>query len=276
MLRLELYKIFKRPRTYISFGVVLAISLSIQLAMYADGKDYINLALQMTSSEFEIGGNIVNGYLITYFILQTLLIQVPLLIALVAGDAFAGEANKGTLRLLLTKPVSRTSLVLNKYIACVVYSFLLLIWLAIVGLGLSVLIFGIGDMVNVKGDMMVVLLKNDILWRYLAAFVYATLAMMAVAALSVFLSIFADNSVGPIIGTMAVIVVMMIYSNMNLPLFNAIKPYLFTTHMIGWKGFFDDPVPYASIYKSAAVLGAYIVAFLLATILIFKRKDIKS
>ena len=46
MLRLELYKIFKRPRTYISFAIVTAIAMVIQLAMLADGKNFISFALQ--------------------------------------------------------------------------------------------------------------------------------------------------------------------------------------------------------------------------------------
>lgn len=276
MLRLELYKIFSRPRTYISFAVITAFSLSIELAMLSGGDEYIGLALKMTGGQFEIGGNIINGYLITYIILQSLLLQVPLLIALVAGDVIAGEANKGTLRLLLTKPVSRTQVVLYKFTSCVVYSVSLIVWLAIIGLGLSVLLFGAGDLINMKGTMFVVLLKNDVLWRYAAAFVFASIAMTCVAALSVLFSALSDNAIGPIISTMAVIVVMMLFSNMDLPLFNVVKPYLFTTHMIGWKGFFEDPVPYASVYRSAAVLIGYIVLFVSTAVVVFNRKDIKS
>jgi ABC-2 type transport system permease protein len=57
----------------------------------------------------------MNGYLMAFIILQTLLVHVPLLIALVAGDMISGEANQGTLRLLLTKPVSRANLIIGKF-----------------------------------------------------------------------------------------------------------------------------------------------------------------
>lgn len=118
------------------------------------------------------------------------------------------------------------------------------------------------------------LLKDDIMWRYLLAFGFAGLAMATVAALSVFLSVFADNSIGPIIGTMGVIIVLTIFTNLEIPLFNLVKPYLFTTHMIAWKGFFDNPVPYDAIYHSVAVLLVYIILFLGATIFVFNKKDI--
>ena len=110
----------------------------------------------------------------------------------------------------------------------------------------------------------------------MAAFVFASLAMTSIAALAMMLSAFADNSIGPIIATMGIVVVLTILTNLELPLFNAIKPYLFTTHMIGWKGFFDDPVPYAAIYKSAGVLVAYTLGFLGITIAYFNKKDISS
>ncbi|RYE23750.1 MAG: hypothetical protein EOP51_09580 [Sphingobacteriales bacterium] len=276
MLRLELYKIFRRPRTYISFGIITAITFVIQLAMLADGKSFVAFALQGVGEQFDIGGNILNGYLVTYIILQSLLIHIPLLVALVGGDALAGEANAGTLRLLLTKPVSRVKLVLVKYVSTVIYSLAMLLWLAIIALAVSLFLFGEGDMINLKSDAFVMLLKDDIMWRYFAAFGFAAVAMAAVAALSILLSVFAENSIGPIIGTMGVIIVLTIFSNLGLPIFDTIKPYLLTTHMIGWKGFFDDPIPYTSIAWSASILVAYVVGLLAVTIFIFNRKDIKS
>jgi len=127
-----------------------------------------------------------------------------------------------------------------------------------------------------KSDGMVMLLKDDVPWRYVAAFGFAALAMTAVAALSVFLSVFAENSIGPIVSTMGVILFFTIITNLGLPSFDAIKPYLLTTHMIAWKGFFSDPVPYASIAKSALVLTVYIVLLVGVTIVVFDKKDIKS
>ncbi|MDR3678799.1 MAG: ABC transporter permease subunit [Flavipsychrobacter sp.] len=276
LLRIELYKIFSRPRTYISFAIIAAISGVIQLAMLSDGGSFVNFALQGVNEQFDIQGKVLNGYLVTYITLQSLLIHIPLLVALVGGDAFAGEASMGTLRLLLTKPISRTQLVLAKFSGSLVYTLLLLIWLAIVSLGVSLLLFGTGDLINLKSDAFVLIMHNDILWRYAAAFAFAGIAMMSIASLSILLSIFADNAIGPIISTMGIVIVLTILSNLELPLFTLIKPYLLTTHVIGWKGFFDDPVPYHAIGNSALVLIIYTIVFLAASIIFFNRKDIKS
>ena len=100
--------------------------------------------------------------------------------------------------------------------------------------------------------------------------------MAAVGALATFLSVMADNSIGPIVGTMGVVIVFTIITNLEIPLFTAMRPYLFTTHMLGWKGFLNDPIPKAAIIKSVGVLSAYIVGQVGLTIYIFNRKDIQT
>jgi ABC-2 type transport system permease protein len=285
---IELYKIFRKPRTYIAFGAVAAIVGLIQLGFYADGESYMKFGMQTLSDSFDVSGNILNGYLMAFIILQTLLVHVPLLIALVAGDMISGEANQGTLRLLLTKPVSRNQMILGKFTASAIYTLALLIWMAIWALGISILIFGVDDMLILKSESVTQVLSTDVLWRYVAAFAFASLAMLTVSALSFFLSLFAENSIGPIMATMSIIIVFTILNALDLPIFNLIKPYLFTTHMLGWKGFFDVQINenneqivgsvenLPAVLFSAAVLLLHIVGFLVASMVIFKRKDILS
>lgn len=288
LLQIELFKIFKRPRTYISFAAVAALVTIIQFGLKVDGATYVEFMLRDLSASFNIEGNILNGYLVCYIILQLLLVHVPLLITLVAADLISGEANMGTLRLLLTKPISRTEVVLAKFLAVVVYTFLLLIFMAVLALFVSMAIFGTDDMLNLKSGYIVQIKSNDIFWRYLCAFCFAAIAMLTVAALGFFLSIFAENSIGPIVATMSVIVVFTILSTLDIPIFNAIKPYLFTTHMIGWKGFFDLKVNgdneaiagtiqnLNKVMQAAAVLILHIVGLLVASVIVFKKKDILS
>lgn len=276
ILQLELFKIFRRPRTYISFAAIAAIIFLVLLAFYVDGKNYIGFALQSLTASFDIDGKVLNGYLICFIILQALLVHVPLLIALVAGDMIAGEANMGTLRLLLTKPVSRTQLLMGKFAATLVYTILLLVWMALLALVVPILVFGTGDLLNLKSDQAIILERADILWRYIAAFGFAAIAMSMVASLAFFLSLFAENSIGPIVATMSIIIVCTILSSLDIPIFTALRPYLFTTHMLGWKGFFDDPVHYPAVLRSAGVLLLHIILLFSATVYIFRRKDILS
>src|SRR5439155_6060184 len=102
LLQIELFKIFRRPRTYIGFAAITAMVAIVQIALIADGRSYLEFLMGDLKNSLEIPYNVVlNGYLVCFMILNLLLIHVPLLVALVAGDAIAGEANMGTLRLLL-------------------------------------------------------------------------------------------------------------------------------------------------------------------------------
>lgn len=288
LVQVELYKIFKRPRTYIAFGAVAALIGIIQFGLKLDGKSYLEFMLNDLSSSLEIDGKILNGYLVCYVMLQLLLVHVPLLIALIAADMISGEANMGTLRLLLIKPYSRTTLLLAKFIAATIYTLLLLVWLAILALFGSMLLFGTDDMFLLKTSYVVLLKESDVFWRYIGAFGFAALAMTTVASLGFFLSVFAENSIGPIVATMSVIVFFTILSTLNIPIFNLIKPYLFTTHMIGWKEFFDIKVNDSNeaiigsiqnpdkIIKAAVVLFIHTIGFFVATVLVFRKKDILS
>ncbi|HSU51659.1 MAG TPA: ABC transporter permease subunit [Segetibacter sp.] len=288
LLQIELFKIFKRPRTYISFAAIAALVGIIQFGLKLDGKMYLEFMLRDLSASFNVEGNILNGYLVCYIILQLLLVHVPLLITLIAADLISGEANMGTLRLLLTKPVSRTEIILAKFLAASIYTIFLLLFMAILALFVSMAIFGTDDMLNLKSGYIVQLKSNDVFWRYAWAFCFAALAMLTVAALGFFLSIFAENSIGPIVATMSIIVVFTILSTLDIPIFNTIKPYLFTTQMIGWKGFFDVKVNSENeaivgsiqnldkILHAAAILAIHVVGLLTASIIVFKRKDILS
>ena len=285
---IELFKIFRKPRTFIAFAAVAAIVGLIQLGFWVDGESYIQFGMQALTESFEIEGRILNGYLMAYIILQTLLVHVPLLIALVAGDMFSGEAGLGTLRLLASRPVSRTNLVLGKFIATTVYTLALLVWMAIWALLVSLLLFGADDMLIMKSEVVTQILERDVLWRYAAAFGFAALAMLTVAALSFFLSLFAENSIGPIMATMSIVILFTILNTLNLPLFNQVKPFLFTSHMLGWKGFFDVQVNASNeqivgsvehlpaVLRSAGILLLHIVGFVGATVYLFRRKDILS
>ena len=276
LIKIELFKIFKKPRTYIAFGAIAAIVTLVQMAMYADGAEYTRFMLQSVEQSFQVSGMILNGYLVCFIILQTLLVHVPLLIALVAGDIVAGEANMGTLRLLLTRPVSRNQLLLSKYFACSIYTLLLLIFMAILSLVVSLLVFGEGDLMILKSEMIVILDRNDVLWRYFAAFGFAAVSMLTVAALAFLFSVFAENSIGPIISAMSVVIIFTILTSLDIPLFNVLKPYLFTNHMLNWKGFFEQPVDYKEVYKSIFILLTHIFAFVSLALYAFRKKDILS
>lgn len=273
---IEIQKIAARPRSYIGFVAITLIVSLIHFALYVDGKSYLGFVTQNVEQSFLFEGNILNGNLVCFVILQTLIIQIPLLIALVTGDLISGEAAMGTLRLLATKPVSRTNILMSKFVAGSLYTLVMLIWLGILALFLGLVIFGPGDLIVLKTEEVIILQSGDVLWRFLTALCLAFLALTLVGALSLMLSCFTDNSIGPIITTMAIIILFTIVGTMEVPVFDTIKPYLFTSHMIVWRNLFEDPLPMEQIWTSVLALLAHIVTFLGVSVYYFNRKDILS
>ena len=289
LLQLEVYKIFKRPRTYIAFSVIAFIILLIQVAFKFGGEEYVNMMMGGVNDTFEVPAHqVLNGYFVCYLVLNLLLVHVPILVALIAGDMISGEANMGTLRLLITKPISRTRLLLVKFIASSFYTVLLLVWVALFALGLSIVLFGTNDLFVARETDSNIIAASDVFWRYLAAFAFAGVGLITVSALAFMLSVFADNSIGPIVATVCVIIVFTILTQLQIPFYDdTIKPYLFTTHMLGWKGFFyvkgNEGVTIngsiediSAILRSGVILIVYTFLFLFVAVWYFRKKNILS
>lgn len=273
LIKIELTKTFRKWRTYIGFIAIGLLVPIVQLSLYFEGEHYINMATRGIRESFEFVGNLLNGYLVGNIVLQALFVHIPFLIVLVGGDLLAGEATSGTYRMLITRPVSRTSVITSKFIAGLIYTNLLLLFLMAMSLGVSVLIFGTGELIVLR-DKIYIFAADDVLWRFLLAYGFASLSMTVVLSISYLFSSLVENAIGPIVASMAVLIVFLILSAINVDILRQIRPYLFVTHMTGWREFFTDPIDYKSIINSGVVLLAHVFVLFTATLLIFKRKDI--
>lgn len=273
LIQIEVFKIFKRSRSYIGFAAIAAIVLVIEFALYLDGKHFLEMAVQNLRDSFSFDGNLLNGYLAVFIILNSLWIHIPFLIALISGDLLAGEAASGTFKLLLSRPISRFKLVVAKFIAGFIYTLALILFMALLSVGLGILLFGKGDLMVVQNTIYV-FSQDDVAWRIASAFSFSILSMTAVSALAFLFSSLAENSIGPIIGTMSVIIALFIFSSIDLSLFTALKPFLFTNYLGAWRLFFEEPLNSVKIMKAALVLVAHVVVFFGITAFNFKRKDI--
>jgi ABC-2 type transport system permease protein len=274
LVSIELYKIFKKWRTYIGFIAIGILVPIIHIAMVFEGKNTIDFMTRNIQQSFVFVGNLLNTYLISYIVLTSLTVHIPFLITLVAGDLLAGEATSGTYRLILTRPVSREKFVTAKFIAGVIYTNLLILWLALVSLVVGYFIFGVGELLIIRADMIIIFKQNDVLWRFLCAYGFASLGMTVVASLAFLFSSLVENAIGPIVSTMAVIIVFVILSAINVDLLQSIRPFLFTNYISSWQLFFDDPLDVAEITKSIGVLIFHVVLFFGTALFIFKKKDI--
>ena len=104
------------------------------------------------------------------------------------------------------------------------------------------------------------------------AYPLAILAMSVIAALALLLSVLVENAIGPIIGTMAIVVVSVIISETPLSLFEKISPFLFTSYTTVWQKAFLDPMPFSDIGLASVYLLLYISLYMGAAFFIFNRR----
>ncbi len=271
----EILKTYRKWRTYIGFIAIGVLVPVVQFALKLEGGGMLKRMTRDLSQDFFFVGNLFNGYFITYFIMNSLWVHVPFLIALVAGDQLAGEATGGTFRILLIRPASRTRILFSKYLTTLFYALTLVSFLAVLSLGLGMFLFGSGDLL-VPGRTLTILPKSEMLWRMVLAFGLATWSMWCVASLAFLFSSLVENAIGPIIGTMAVIIMFIIISNIQVEFFESVKPYLFTTYFNIWLKAFEDPIPWQTIARHAVILGGFSVGFYAVTWYIFVKKDVLS
>lgn len=272
---IELRKIFSKWHSYVGFIAIAALVPIVQVALASEGESYFRLFTQTLRNVFEFSGNLKNGYLVGFVTLNAMIAHIPLLVALVTGDLLAGEATAGTLRILLIRPPSRMAYVTAKFIAGMIYSNLLTVWLALLSLGTSVLFLGTGELI-VMSSAITILPADDITWRFFYAYGFAAISMMTAAALAFMLGAFVENAIGPIAATMAIIIVFTVISALDASFIQILKPFLFTNHALGWRLFFDDPIDWAQVWTSAGILVFHILAFFSIAAAGFIRKDILS
>jgi ABC-2 type transport system permease protein len=274
LVKIELMKIFRKWRTYIGFIAIGVLVPLLHLAMYLEGQNSIDFVTRGLRESFILVGNLLNGYWISYIILNALTIHIPFLIALVAADLLAGEATAGTYRILVTRPVSRMQLIISKFLAGIIYTGSLIFWLALMSLVVGLIIFGSGELIVAGSGTIIIFDKTDVLWRFFLAYGFAILSMSVVCSLAILFSSLVENAIGPIVSTMAVIIIFIILSAFDVEILREIKPYLFTNYILDWREFFNDPLDTSEIIKSVSVLMGHILIFFAATLYIFQRKDI--
>jgi ABC-2 type transport system permease protein len=272
----EYIKIAAKPRSYLGLIAITLLVGVILFALKADGLSFISFVTASFEQTLTFEGKILNGNLVAFIILQMLIIQIPLLVALVTGDLVSGEAASGTIRMLMTKPISRTGLLLSKFIAGGVYTFCIVLWLGFMAVIVGKFLFGPGDLMVLNSDNLVILQQDDVNWRYAGGFIIAFLALLTVSSLSICLSCFTDNSIGPIVATMSIIILFTIIGTLDVRIFDKVRPYLLTTHMASWRSFFEVPLHVREISKSVIILLAHNILLISISLIKFNRKDITS
>src|SRR5215469_499746 len=253
----ELRLVFFRPRNLallgvlavvpIFFGVVLRLTLNSGVGPggRGNGPQFLN----------QLSGNGVFLALVVLFLTETLLL-LPLAIAVVTGDAIAGEASHGTLRGLLTVPAGRTRLLAVKYAAVCVFSLAACLLITVLALIMGLLLFHTGPVTLLSGTT--VSLGSGVL-RVLAVACYTAVALMSLGAIGLAASTLTTHPVGAIAGLMVLVVASEICD--QLPSLSAIHSYLPTHWWLAWDGLFRAPMDLSGVATGLVSYAIYAAIF---------------
>src|SRR5689334_5323729 len=117
MIRVELAKLLTRPRTWVAVALLCALPILVAIFLAVT-----HVAPAPGKGPAFVSAVLNNGSLYPAAAMAMITpIFLPIAVAVLAGDAIAGEATTGTLRYLLVRPVGRTRLLIAKLIALTVF-----------------------------------------------------------------------------------------------------------------------------------------------------------
>src|ERR1041385_6611551 len=280
LLKLELEKLFRARSFYLSFLVLIGFVALMLWGFY-------------TYAARKTGGQAVEQFKYTYeskqyfngltFALYSLLFSftllLPIFVSMSAGSQIAGEARTGTLRMMCTRPISRASLIISKFLVTALHAALLLTFFIGLNLVMGLIFVGWGNLELYPGPLNLVdvpgkIMRDDALMRFGYAAVSGTWALLVIAALALLCSVIFDSPVQATIMTIAVYLTLYIVGRVEF--FEHLRPYFFTTDMDFWRDVFKPDIPWESFGRYGSICGAYIFGLLLVAVAIFDRKDITT
>lgn len=268
MIAVELSKMLRRPRTWVTIFLLDALPTLVAVLLALT-----DIGPRPGSGPAFLSAVLADG---TLFPLAALAIVLPLFlpvaVAVVAGDSVAGEAQAGTLRYLLVRPVGRTKLLVAKLISVIAFVLMAVVIVAATAYVVGKLLLGNQSLAtSVSGTT---LTTGQVAGRTLLAIGYVTLSMLGVAAIALFLSTITDSPLAAALGALAFLIASSLL--LTLDASSSFAPYLPTRYWLSFVDLFRDPILWRDIVRGVGLQAVYVVVLLGAAWANFTTKDITS
>ncbi len=274
-LRGELWKLFARRRTYIGFGSFLVIeTLFLFLHYLPFVKRHLQHSIEQAGYAFD---QYFSGLTLAFMVVSwTAFLLGSLYLALVGGDVVAKEVEDGTMRLILSRPVSRMRVVLVRYAAVVFYTFILMAFIALSALFIGWIKQGFGGLFVLAPAQHIFAIYDfwPGLQRYLLAIPLLGLSFTTITTLG-----FAFSCCNMKPATATILCLSYYFVDMilqGIPQFESIRAWFLTTHLLSWMNIFHAQVPVLKMAEDYAYLIGADATFVIFGILIFQTRDFKA
>ena len=270
LIQAELYLIFRQKRTYYGLAAIFIIELFIIAGSWYQGNEVISVLLENLTRSFYLEGNLLNGHLVLYLVLNSLWFNLPLIIMIIVSGFLTNDYKDRTIQTIMLQSIKKIDYILTKYVVAIVFTFLVLVFLIATASLMAYTIFGNGDLITYLNGLNF-FESNQALTRIGLAFLSGTILMLFYSITSVTLAIiFKEITI-----TWIACILFLILSNLLLKIDFGIMGDWFLPKLIDtWQYFFYYNIPWSKIYFNHIVLMAYIILFTTGGILLFIKRDI--
>ena len=266
----ELRKLAARPRTWVTIGMLCALPVVVAVLL-----SVTEVAPRPGAGPAFLSAVLANGQLFPAAALGIVLpVFLPVAVAVVAGDAIAGEAAAGTLRYLLLRPVGRTRLLVAKLAGVLAFTAAAVVAVTATAWVAGVLLLGDAPVATATTTSGSALSTGELLWRTGLVMAYVTLSMTGVAALSLLLSTLTDSPLAAALGGLALLVSSTVLVALDAA--EGLRDLLPTRYWLAWVDLFRDPVLWTDVQRGLLVQGGWVVVLLGAAWANFTTRDITS
>jgi ABC-2 type transport system permease protein len=261
----EMRLVLGRRRNQALLGVLAVVPLVIGVAVRmstprnGDGPQFLS---QITG----------NGLFLVFTALTVAMpFFLPLVVGVVAGDSIAGEAGTGTLRYLLTVPVTRGRLLAVKALGVAGYTALAVLVVALVGLVTGAVLFGLGPVTLLSGDTVSL---ADGLLRTAGVVGFVVIALFALAAGGLFVSTLTENAIAAMAATIGIALFSALLD--AVPQLQPIAGVLLTHHWLGFGELLRATPDVSALVDWSLLHLAYVAVFLSLAWARLQTRDITS
>ncbi len=265
LLASEIALVFRRRRNLALLAVLAGPPILIGIAVKS-------AAPRRGDGPAFLGAITSNGLFLVFTAITVCLpLFLPLVVGVVGGDSVAGEASSGTIRYLLTIPVSRTRLLVAKGVGVVVFMVAAVMTVAVSGLVTGAVLFGLGDLTLLSGDT--VSLANGLL-RTLAIVTYVSVGLLGLVAIGLFISTLTEVPIAAMAATVATTIVAEVLD--QVPQLGSSRSLLFTHNWLGYGDLLRGSVDVGNLVSMSMLQLPYVLIFGALAWARFTSKDITS
>jgi ABC-2 type transport system permease protein len=268
VIRVELLKLLRRPRTWVIIAMLVALPTLVAILLAIT-----DLAPRPGEGPPFLSAVLNDGTLFPLAALGVVLpLFLPIAVAVLGGDAIAGETQTGTLRYLLVRPVGRTHLLLAKLVTVVAFVVLAVLVVSAVSYVEGRLLLGQAPATGTVSISGSTLTQEELTFRTALALAYVIICMLGVAAVALFLSTLTTSSIGAALGTVGLLIASTVL--LGLEAAQSLHPFLPTRHWLAFVDLFRDPILWDDLVSGLIVQLGYLLVFGLAAWASFSTKDI--